>query len=55
MEKYGVEEEDLPADKTAEDKTLCPVCKTPLRPVSETGVLLCPKCGSKPFEKKRGG
>ncbi len=52
VDKYGVEEE-LPADKTAtEQLSKCPSCGTPLRPVEDTGVSLCPKCGSKPFEKK---
>lgn len=52
MDKFGVEEEDPPPNKTAADAPKeCPACHTPLRPISETGVLLCPKCGSKPFEK----
>ena len=55
FEKYGVEELDPPADKTAGDKAVCPTCQAPLRPTTETGVLLCPSCGSKPFEKKTGG
>ena len=51
MEKFGVEE--LPEDtKTASTRKLCPRCSTELRPVDETGVLLCPACGSKPFEAK---
>lgn len=51
MEKYAVEEDEVDT-KTAADKARCPACDSPLRPVDETGVLLCPKCGSAPFEKK---
>ena len=52
MEKFGVEEDEPAPDKTAEEKPkVCPSCGSPLRPISETGVLICPKCGSKPFEK----
>jgi DNA-directed RNA polymerase subunit RPC12/RpoP len=49
MEKFGVEEEEQPKIATT-GKTACPICGTTLRPIEETGVLLCPKCGSKPFE-----
>lgn len=49
MEKYGVEE--APEDvKTAAEGKKCPACGESLRPIAVTGVLLCPKCGSKPFE-----
>ena len=51
MEKYGVEEEPV-GDKTAGDADHCPACGALLRPVDQTGVSLCPDCGSKPFEKK---
>jgi len=51
MEKYGVdEEEDTVKTAKVGDKT-CPTCSTKLRPPAKTGVLLCPKCGSKPFER----
>ena len=50
MEKYGVEEE-LPEEKTgkAESRRLCPDCGAVAK---NEGVLVCPKCGTKPFEKK---
>ena len=52
MDKYGVDEEEPSPNKTTEDKPKqCPACKSPLRPIEDTGVLICPKCGSKPFEK----
>ena len=54
MQKYGVEEEKPSDNKTAADDTMCPACQAVLRPADETGVLLCPNCGSKPFEKKGG-
>lgn len=53
MEKYGVEEKD-PADKTAHDKDVCPKCGEILRAQLDTGVLLCPNCGSAPFEAQPG-
>ena len=53
MEKYGVEESDEKV-KTASESTgdKCPTCNAPLRDYKKTGVLLCPNCGSKPFENK---
>jgi ribosomal protein L37AE/L43A len=52
VEKYGVEEAEPVPEKTATDKPKeCPKCHSPLRPTLDTGVLLCPQCGSKPFEK----
>jgi hypothetical protein len=27
---------------------LCPICKRPLEDPTGTGILMCPKCGSKP-------
>lgn len=53
MEKFGVEENQDDV-KTATEGKNCPVCGSKLRPQSKTGVLLCPKCGSKPFEGGRG-
>lgn len=53
MEKYGVEEE-LRDDKiaSAAEKKTCPDCSGPLSDVNQTGVLHCPRCGTKPFEEK---
>jgi len=51
MEKYGVDEEKV-EDKTAEDKSLCPTCGGKLRDAADTGVLICLKCGTAPFEKQ---
>lgn len=52
MEKYGVLIEDEP--KTAQDKgqktPRCPVCDKNLRPSVQTGVPVCPQCGTLPFE-----
>lgn len=50
MEKYGVEESE---DKIAEVKkpNECPTCGSPLEDTETTGVLKCPLCGTKPFEK----
>jgi ribosomal protein L37AE/L43A len=49
MEKYGVQEH---SEKVAEitDSTVCPVCGSQLTDRDQTGVLVCPKCGTKPFE-----
>jgi len=52
MEKYGVSEEaELEKEAKQGDKPRCPTCNTPLRDSSNTGVLLCPNCGSRPFER----
>jgi predicted RNA-binding Zn-ribbon protein involved in translation (DUF1610 family) len=55
MEKYAVISDDvLSGQKEAGEaiqKKKCPDCASALRPTEETGVLLCPACGSKPFEK----
>lgn len=51
VEKYGVDEADI-EDKTAAIQIdECPRCHAKLRPVQDTGVLLCPTCGSRPFEQ----
>jgi ribosomal protein L37AE/L43A len=50
MEKYGVEETGEEVKTAADGKLKCPVCSSAIRPPDETGVLLCTKCGSKPFE-----
>ena len=52
MEKYGVAEE-IEQTKEAQqtDNSKCPACKAILRDNNNTGVLLCPTCGSRPFEK----
>jgi len=49
-EKYAVEE-NVDDVKTAEEGSQkCPSCGGALRPREVTGVLLCGRCGSKPFE-----
>lgn len=50
-EKYGVEESEEDTKTAAEGKK-CPSCGGDLRPREVTGILLCTKCGSKPFEAK---
>lgn len=54
MEKYGVTE-DVALEKEAKqgDKPRCPKCNVLLRDSSDTGVLLCPNCGSRPFERSK--
>ena len=56
MDKFGVDEiNDPDAPKTgALTHKVCPACGAELRPVEDTGVLLCPRCGSKPFEEQHG-
>lgn len=51
MEKYGVDEE-VSQEKRANLKDgRCPTCNEPLLETEETGVSICPKCGTKPFEE----
>lgn len=52
MEKYGVYEEEDKSKTAAEKgkKPRCPACDKYLRPQAVTGVLMCPQCGSLPFE-----
>lgn len=52
MEKYGVEQDvQTPGGpKTAQAADRCKKCGKTLRPRTETGVLLCPDCGSRPYE-----
>jgi DNA-directed RNA polymerase subunit RPC12/RpoP len=50
MEKYGVEEAE--ESKKANEGVTCPECGEALRDSEQTGVLICPRCGTKPFEKK---
>lgn len=54
MEKFGVEIEE--PDKTASEKKpapeTCPRCGATLRAKEEVNVLLCPNCGSLPFEAR---
>lgn len=55
MEKYGVQEE-VPKkdDKTANSNPeVCPDCNAILDNLSTTGVLKCPQCGTRPFEKRK--
>lgn len=54
-EKYGVEEADEEAKTAAEGAQKCPSCGGELRPREVTGVLLCVKCGTKPFEATDNG
>jgi len=49
-EKYGVDEDVEDVKLAAEGAKKCPSCGGELRPREVTGVLLCSKCGSKPFE-----
>jgi len=49
-EKYGVEETEDDVKTAAAGTKKCPTCGSDLRPRDVTGVLLCQKCGSKPFE-----
>lgn len=53
MEKYGVSE-DSTLEKEAKqgDQPRCPTCDAVLRDEAKTGVLLCPNCGSRPFERR---
>jgi ribosomal protein S27AE len=55
MEKYGVETVETPPEKTASGDVLCPRCGNVVRPAVDTGVLLCFKCGSAPFEEASDG
>lgn len=55
MEKYGVDEENNSVDETKTAQTAddlkCPTCGRKLKNVNKTGgVLICPQCGSQPFE-----
>ena len=49
MDKYGVDT-DKGKDKVATDQQACPVCGATL--LTDTYASICPKCGSKPFEKR---
>jgi len=53
MEKYGVDESDADTKTAQERPTTCPTCNAPLKAVEETNVLVCPTCGTKPFEGPR--
>lgn len=55
MEKYGVEEADEDSKTASEESQKCPSCGGELRSKDVTGVLLCSKCGSKPFEAEKNG
>jgi len=50
MEKYGVVENTEEKVAEAKETGKCPNCKTPLQAQEETGVAICPQCGTKPFE-----
>ena len=53
FEKYGVLEDPNTVGKTAEDKKpqRCPECDSALVPSETVNVLVCPKCGTRPFER----
>ncbi len=52
MEKYGVQTDaDTAKEAQQKDSPACPECGETLCDNSNTGVLLCPNCGSRPFEK----
>jgi len=52
MDKYGVDEQ-VSEEKRAGLKTnRCPECNELLLDTDETGVLVCPKCGTRPFEEE---
>lgn len=54
MEKYGVEETDDTKTASEDGNTTCPDCGASLKNSEETGgLLICQKCGTKPFEKKQ--
>jgi len=55
MEKYGVDEVSSQTKKTKTaqktDELKCPTCGKKLKNLNKTGgVLICPQCGSQPFE-----
>ena len=53
MEKYGVYE-NSPEDAEVASPIgheQCPNCNSPLQDTENTGVKLCPNCGSRPFEE----
>lgn len=53
MEKYGVDENVTPKKEAEHRKERkCPECDATLRDTQTTGVLLCPNCGTRPFEGK---
>lgn len=53
VEKYGVDENTDATEFGVKKISDCPRCGSPLRPTAVTGVFLCPKCGSLPFEEKK--
>lgn len=50
MDKYAVVTEEKEGEKTASDKSVCPVCGSVL--VIEANVPKCPIHGTAPFEKE---
>ena len=52
MEKFGVDEPVEEKIAAAKETGKCPQCNTVLRDQEETGVVICPNCGTKPFEKE---
>ncbi len=54
MEKYGVSEDASPEKQAqVKENQCCPKCGATLRDSNDTGVLLCPHCGSLPFEEEK--
>ena len=57
MEKYAVvtdEDSTKTAKNAAGVDRDCPTCGLTLEAIETTGVLKCPKCGTKPFERGDG-
>jgi predicted RNA-binding Zn-ribbon protein involved in translation (DUF1610 family) len=50
MEKLGVDEPVEEKVAEAKETGKCPQCNAVLRNQDETGVLVCPQCGTRPFE-----
>lgn len=50
MEKYGVQTESLPGEKTASGAVLCPVCGNAVSQAG--GILRCATHGTAPFERE---
>lgn len=50
MEKFGVDEPVEEKVAEAKETGKCPQCNATLQNLEETGVAICPECGTKPFE-----
>ncbi len=51
MEKYAVVEDNEEAIAIALNTNCCPACGVTLVHENHSNVLICPKCGTKPFER----